>query len=290
MILGQLITHWRQFSFTIRGIRYPLYRKRRNIRRPPIHLYWWYDKDINNFGDLVSQDIIFQLFGYNTTWSPPANCDLIAAGSIIEIVQSANRQLPLYVWGSGFIKSSSSQHKPSNFIFTAVRGKKTLRKIHPLQKLPTSDPGILINAVYLLKKKRRSSKIGVVIHYADKNTAIARKIRQDPRFTIINPLDNPKHVAQQISECGLVLSSSLHGLIFADSLSIPNAHIKISDNLTGGTFKFQDYYSGIGKPYLAADPNKIFDNAYLKQLKQIYRPIPHLSHKQRLLVKAFPFH
>ena len=272
------------------GIRYPLYRKRRNLHRPPIRLYWWYDDNINNFGDLVSRDIILNLFGYNTEWAPPHTCDLLAAGSILEIAQQYERDTDFYVWGSGFIRASSNNHNLTHVIFKAVRGNKTYH-ILKLKKnsCPTGDPGILINVTYSLKKDPSSSKIGIVIHYADSETKFAKKVRNDPRFTMINPLDSPENVAKAISKCGLILSSSLHGLIFADSLSIPNAHIRISDNITGGTFKFQDYCSGVGKPYLTADPNKVFDNDYLEQIKRSYKPIPHLIKKQKALVKAFPF-
>jgi hypothetical protein len=43
-----------------------------------------------------------------------------------------------------------------------------------------------------------------------------------------------------------VLSSSLHGLIAADALGVPNAWIGLSDALRGGDFKFRDYYGVFG--------------------------------------------
>ncbi len=279
-----------QTYFVLKGIRYPIFKKRRNLKCPPIKLYWWFDKDINNFGDLVSKDILLNIFGRSTEWAPPNNCDMIAAGSIIEIIQNSNPNRRLYAWGSGFIKKDDTKNNNNslnNIIFKAVRGRKTLSRIK--SKVPTGDPGILVGPTYLLKRNRKSKKIGVVIHYADFETDIARKIKRDPRFEIINPLDEPKNVAQKIADCGLILSSSLHGLVFADSLSIPNAHLKISDNLTGGIYKFQDYYSGVDKKYLPADINKIFDDAYLDHLKRSYQKIPNLSRKQRALIKAFPF-
>jgi pyruvyltransferase len=35
----------------------------------------------------------------------------------------------------------------------------------------------------------------------------------------------------------------LHGLVFADSLGVPNKWIYLTDKLAGGSFKFHDYYS-----------------------------------------------
>lgn len=42
--------------------------------------------------------------------------------------------------------------------------------------------------------------------------------------------------------CKYIISSSLHGLICADSICIPNRWIKLSE-LLGSDFKFHDYYS-----------------------------------------------
>lgn len=273
--------------FVLQGIRYPLIQKRKNLKKPPIKLYWWQPPHINNFGDIVSKDIIINLFGINCVYSPLEKCDLMAAGSIIELLQQTKREANLYVWGSGFINQDSDDNNLGKAIFKAVRGKKTKQRIK--KQVPTGDPGILINATYALKKKRHSNTIGVVIHYADIKSEITKKFCEDDRFCVISPLDSPSNVAQKISKCKLILSSSLHGLIFADSLSIPNAHIKLTDNLTGGLYKFKDYCSGVNKPYTPADISKLFDDDYLQNLINSYKPIPNLAKTQRDLIKSFPF-
>ena len=52
----------------------------------------------------------------------------------------------------------------------------------------------------------------------------------------------------------MILSSSLHGLIISESYEIPNIWIKVSQNINGGYFKYNDYYESIGiqnsKPYI----------------------------------------
>lgn len=278
---------FRQIPFTLKRVRYPIIKKRANLKKPPINLFWWEPPHIKNFGDVVSPNIILNIFGREVNWTPIESCDLIATGSILEVAEQTKRKTNFYVWGSGFIRENSSDKNLDKIIFTAVRGEKTLSRIK--QKVPLGDPGLLINSTYCLKRKRHSKKIGVVIHYADMQTPIAKKFCEDPRFEVITPLDNPKNVAEKIANCGLILSSSLHGLIFADSLSIPNIHIKIADNLAGGIYKFLDYYSGIGKPYRSADIEKIFDNNYLQELKNTYKPVSRLTKIQRRLIKAFPF-
>ena len=276
-------------SFVLNGTRLSVFRKRQNLKKPPIKLYWWQPANINNFGDLVSKDIILNLFGRTVDFSTESDCDMVATGSILEIMQMqrCTRRFRFYVWGSGFIDESSNGTKLEKAIFLAVRGVKTRAKVH--KKIPTGDPGILINATYALKRNKRSKKVGVVIHYADMQLPLVKKLCEDERFNIISPLEQPEKVAEQIADCGLVLSSSLHGLIFADSLSVPNAHLKLSDNLTGGEYKFKDYCSGVGKKYQRANVEKIFDDDYLETLRRNYEPIPSLTKKQRKLIEVFPF-
>ena len=50
-------------------------------------------------------------------------------------------------------------------------------------------------------------------------------------------------ILYQNLSCEAIISSALHGLIAADSFFFPNRWIKLSDNLMGGDFKFNDYYS-----------------------------------------------
>jgi Polysaccharide pyruvyl transferase len=49
-----------------------------------------------------------------------------------------------------------------------------------------------------------------------------------------------------IVTCKRLVSSSLHGIIFAHALSIPSLPIQVTNKLAGGNFKFVDYYHSIG--------------------------------------------
>ena len=51
---------------------------------------------------------------------------------------------------------------------------------------------------------------------------------------------------EDIDKCDFILSSSLHGIIVADSFNIPNAWIYLTDKVIGKGFKFHDYFSAIG--------------------------------------------
>jgi len=50
-------------------------------------------------------------------------------------------------------------------------------------------------------------------------------------------------VVRQIASCAAITSSSLHGLVLADSFGIPASWFGLEPELWGGSFKFQDYES-----------------------------------------------
>ena len=60
------------------------------------------------------------------------------------------------------------------------------------------------------------------------------------------PGEEVYNIINQIKECEIIISSSLHGLILADAYEKPSLRFNYSNKLVGGDFKFEDYYSGVG--------------------------------------------
>lgn len=287
--MNKIINTMRKEALATIGLYKPFITRKKNRRQPPIHLFWWSDPSNNlyNFGDEITQDIISHLFGYHVHWSTVDSCDMIGAGSLLEYVEARCNTNEIKVWGSGYIQKGD-KNKNNNFDFFAVRGKRTLKRIEEKErKIPLGDPGLLTSLIY--PKEKTDGRIGIIPHYVDLNSTYIKKIKKDKRYKIISPLQPPKQVAKQLSSCSIILSSSLHGLILADSYRIPNAHIVFSDKVIGGDYKFKDYCSGVDKEYLSFNKNDIKNIEKIYAIKSKYKPIRYLRKIQRRLIKSFPY-
>lgn len=224
----------------------------------------YYFRHTPNLGDLLSAKIIEKVFGKKVVYAPQGPCDLISIGSILEefVCYKRDRNLSylfgkyfspeLKVWGSGFIEPDGNGNEcfTRKMRFSALRGKLSLeraRKIYKNSKklvdIALGDPGIL-SSFLIEGGHKKKYKLGIVPHYIDRNDPLVQDLKNRIKDSvIINVCNDPIDTIEKISECELIVSSAMHGLIAADSLNIPNMRIKISDKITGGDYKFQDYYS-----------------------------------------------
>lgn len=76
-------------------------------------------------------------------------------------------------------------------------------------------------------------------------------------------------VVHDIARCNMIASSSLHGLIVADSLGLPSIWLKLSDDVAGDGFKFHDYSSALDTEICAFTPSLACTLLYLEQKMQI---------------------
>jgi pyruvyltransferase len=161
------------------------------------------------------------------------------------------------IWGAGAIDGS----RPLKGIpqkVCAVRGPLTRRYLleRGVDCPPIyGDPALLMKYFYkpLTGKKY---KLGIIPHYTDFSSKKFCDLKKDQEILFIQMRDykSVQTVINQIASCEKIISSSLHGLILSETYDIPNVWIKVSDNIDGGSFKYQDYYESIGitdaKPYL----------------------------------------
>lgn len=115
-----------------------------------------------------------------------------------------------------------------------------------------ADPAVLVREMVKNAAPAERKYIGVIPHHGDWDSEYLKNIQVDG-LKIINVRDNPIQIIREIRECRCILSSSLHGLIFADALGVPCQWVLFSDKVPGGAMKFNDYYSVYGLTPKAID-------------------------------------
>ena len=258
-----------------------------NKHRGGIKLYWWRGEKGRNFGDEVTPVIIEKIWGIKCRWTRLADCDVVGAGSILDIVRDYNpKGHKVTVWGSGFIEDGDS-FKSDDVSIRLVRGPLTAGRLQGESNVQLGDPGLLASKVFPCSKTK-SHAIGVIPHMKDLDT-FRGEFAED--VLIISPYQSPEKVAADISSCETIFSSSLHGLIFADSYNIPNFRIA-HESLEGGDYKFNDYYQSTGRNggKLSLDEVKqvMSDETQLKSLIETYQPIKELIKIQATIIGSFP--
>ena len=211
------------------------------------------NKNQINFGDALSPIIVNRITGKKVIYSSILKCELIAIGSILDIyfrwralrsILGFNRNL--VVWGSGFIKQGR-ELDAIGLSIAAVRGPNTVARLNLSSNTTMGDPGLLASMICQRKTTPRYAW-GVVPHKVDIDSPWVKLILQNTKHSTLVRVDqDPMETLTQISECERIVSSSLHGLIIADSLGIPNWWMKLSDSLIGGGWKFNDYFLSVGK-------------------------------------------
>jgi len=153
--------------------------------------------------------------------------------------------------------------------------------------VPLADAGLLAD-MFVESPIAKEYEIGLIPHMSQLEDPAIKGLLRIPGVHLIDIRRSAQEVINDIVQCESILSSSLHGLIFADSLHIPSLHILGDKALYGGNFKFEDYYSSFGltdRPYVfdcknLPDKSMVFEN---------YRISGEMvDEKKRQLIESFP--
>lgn len=213
-----------------------------------IRLYWW--NQIPNFGDGISKIVVEKLSGRPVIWASPSDCDIFAVGSIMKLARRAyskpNQEKKPWVWGTGSI-GPQRRDFVNNVRFALVRGPLTAVLLG-LEMENYGDPGLLV-ANALGEDIERGDYVGLIPHHSQiKSTQVSQISKSDPRLKLIDVRNkDAKSVVREIASCKYVLSSSLHGLIVADSYGIPNTWLRPNGIHSTPKFKFYDYALSVGR-------------------------------------------
>lgn len=249
-----------------------------------MNLYWWSSRDnIKNLGDEITHLIFNKLYGVDVTRVNLPKSDVLGAGSILGWVYDNNqfkdREANLYVLGSGFMHPSVNVTSLDFLKFKLVRGYLTLNILDNFldDEIPVGDPGILFSELTNFSSTKKIYKYGIIPHMSSfNNEKIFNDIYKFDNCIVIDfRTDDYVAVSNLMNQCEVILSQSLHGLIFADSMLIPNVWLDIGKMHPGNQFKFYDYFSTVGRPFYKKinqtnfNPNSVDVNLFQAEMSCI---------------------
>lgn len=164
---------------------------------------------------------------------------LLAGGSILHFAGWGD-----CLWGVG-LRDSNLTTLPRFVDIRAVRGPIT-RAFIKKKKISCpdifGDPALLIPKLFPEWIKRpQLGRIGFVPHYRSQD----QFHNLPPHIKMIRPTQSPEKVIQNILQCNLVISGSLHGIIVAEAFGIPARWLP--DQNGEPTLKFNDYYESTNR-------------------------------------------
>lgn len=217
-----------------------------SVRGNVMTTFWGF----NNFGDLITP-VLLQKIGYTPVNSMDVNSgEFIFVGSILDSIHNDYNGVIL---GSGFLKNNRQKQLKKATVL-GVRGEFSKKLLGIEERVHLGDGGLILPK-FFKERPAKKYKIGIIPHYSDIHDV--RILNWMKNFgdssKIISVCRDAETVFYDICSCEYIISSSLHGLVVADSLGISNLWIKLSDLCGSGEFKFHDYYTAFSEkryPYV----------------------------------------
>lgn len=233
-------------------------------------MYKVFYPQIPNMGDLLNKVMLEAVFGIEVKRADIYQSNLTAIGSSMsDNLFSDNKYKAIkqqlyrpfmerehHIWGTGFLSylnGHDNQFLFKNVHIHSLRGELTRKRVevilHKNLDVPLGDGGLLADQ-WVKPMTEKKYRIGIIPHFREKDhPLISEMLRFYSDSVLVDLEDPPVEVVQKIASCELILSSSLHGLIIADSYHIPNRHMRLypfGERIAGDGYKFADYYSSFG--------------------------------------------
>ena len=160
-----------------------------------------------------------------------------------------------YIWSTGFLMEPLVK-KYLKRAPLALRGKYSLFFVrYDNSPIALGDGGLIMSNIYT-PTLEKTYKLGIIPHYVDIDWADfdikTFSVFSNPDVLFIDPKDPVENYIDKLNSCQNILSSSLHGVVLADSYKINNGIFqtpfsKKSLHFNKGSFKFNDYFSAFNQ-------------------------------------------
>lgn len=242
---------------------------------------------ISNFGDAINPYIIKCVSGLEPV-KVRSGPHLLAIGSVLQKADAAS-----YAWGTGIMHPSMQIGISDETRICAVRGKKTwevLQRAGLLSRdIPLGDPGFFVRR-YLRKfvdvSQPSRFRICVIPHHASQDSPAFQAFERSAEVKLVSMRSISLRTLQDIYESDVVLSQSLHGLVFAEAFGKANLWISEKSD-DDWCFKFRDWYSNTRAP---ADAPALFRRGERLNLEELSRQarLHDVAIDEDALSQAFP--
>jgi len=269
----------------------------------------------NNFGDCCIEYFLNNLTNnkFNYVFIGDRNFAIhndhyITVGSILTMCTDKST-----VWGCGFIAKNSSMGTYSTFKmknrtvchpkFISVRGPLTHKKLIDMKitlpnKLYYGDP-LMLFPLIINPNVEEIYDIGIIPHYVDFQSdnyqQLFSKLSKEYKVKYIdistgNTKEKIDDFINQIKQCKIIISSSLHGAILGVAYNKKTIITKFSGKVIGGDFKFYDFLNSIKVfDYKILESNELdlnnnvnYDIQNVNEIcKEIIISCPFLNEKQK---------
>lgn len=246
---------------------------------PTVQLTFWSPHGAINFGDFLSRVIVeLALAERGMTLGDEAKADrqMLAIGSVMHFART-----DAVIWGTGVNgKIDAAANTAERLDVRAVRGPLT-REFLMKRGIPVpeiyGDPALLLKRLSRGRFKPTGSARTIFVpnlndmsHIADIDLA---------GLPVVSPKRSWNRCISDILDASFVVSSSLHGVIIAETFGIPARYVRLTDS--EHTFKYEDYYLGSGRAGFA--PARSIGHA----LELGGEPLPNFDPEP--LLAAFPY-
>lgn len=211
---------------------------------------------VDNFGDLLGPVLVERIAGSWALKSPDRSGPtpiLVSVGSVMHFAP-----YHAVVWGSGanFKVTRPVPITAPTLDVRAVRGPLTART---LAAAGISVPRVYGDPALLLPRfmpelgawsRLRGDEVLVVPNLNDYSSVAP--MAEQIGLAVLNPQAPLSHVLRTIAQSGLVIGSSLHAVVVADSLGVPARFVASESE---HPFKYRDYLAGTGRPLTRVAPD-----------------------------------
>ncbi|WP_347331348.1 polysaccharide pyruvyl transferase family protein [Marinimicrobium locisalis] len=223
-----------------------------------IKLFWWRPKDGSvNLGDEISRILFERLFEVTVKRAAYPGANVNSTGSTLgwafDREDFKQRTQKMVVLGSGLMHPWHQIEDYGWLDIRLVRGYLTRSVLSRTfgEGAAIGDPGLLVSDLLPSEKPTKKFRYGVIPHISKvENDSFYQRFDDLRSATFISfKTDDIDTVLRKMMECEIIISQSLHGVIFSDALGLPNVWLDAGSLHPGGSFKFYDYFSSINRPF-----------------------------------------